>query len=90
MPKRYRRLHFGKIWFHITKKAYQIAIDKVNGRVNEIPVVEEEQWSFIEKKTATNVPNWISVIIHRSIPVKLSALEELANNLVVVLERGGR
>lgn len=63
------------------KKAYQIAIDKVNGRVNEIPVVEEEQWSFIEKKTATNVPNWISVIIHRSIPVKLSALEELANNL---------
>lgn len=63
------------------RDAYRMAINKVNERIAELPIVEEEQWSFIEKKTASTTPNWISVIIHRSIPERLRALEELANNL---------
>ncbi|MEY8593823.1 alpha-glucan family phosphorylase [Butyricimonas hominis] len=61
--------------------AYRMAVGKVNERIAELPVVEEEQWSFIEKKSASATPNWISVIIHRSIPERLRALEELTNNL---------
>lgn len=61
--------------------AYRVAVGKVNERIAELPVVEEEQWSFIEKKSASATPNWISVIIHRSIPERLRALEELTNNL---------
>ncbi|WP_303178416.1 alpha-glucan family phosphorylase [uncultured Butyricimonas sp.] len=61
--------------------AYCVAVGKVNERIAELPVVEEEQWSFIEKKSASATPNWISVIIHRSIPERLRALEELTNNL---------
>ena len=63
------------------KDAYRMATNKVNERIAELPIVEEEQWSFIEKKTASATPNWISVIIHRSIPERLRALEELAGNL---------
>lgn len=63
------------------KDAYRMATNKVNERIAELPIVEEEQWSFIEKKTASTTPNWISVIIHRSIPPSLRALEELTNNL---------
>jgi alpha-glucan phosphorylase len=63
------------------RDAYRMAINKVNERIAELPIVEEEQWSFIEKKTASTTPNWISVIIHRSIPPSLRALEELTNNL---------
>ena len=61
--------------------AYRMAVGKVNERIAELPVVEEEQWSFIEKKSASATPNWISIIIHRSIPERLRALEELTNNL---------
>ncbi|WP_065220478.1 MULTISPECIES: alpha-glucan family phosphorylase [Butyricimonas] len=63
------------------RDAYRMAANKVNERIAELPIVEEEQWSFIEKKTVSTTPNWISVIIHRSIPERLRALEELANNL---------
>lgn len=63
------------------RDAYRMAINKVNERIAELPIVEEEQWSFIEKKTVSTTPNWISVIIHRSIPPSLKALEELTNNL---------
>lgn len=63
------------------KDAYRMATNRVNERIAELPIVEEEQWSFIEKKTASTTPNWISVIIHRSIPPSLRALEELTNNL---------
>lgn len=63
------------------KEAYRLAVNKVNERIAESPVVEEEQWAFIGNKTASTTPNWISVIIHRSIPERLRTLEELANNL---------
>ena len=63
------------------RDAYRMATNKVNERIAELRIVEEEQWSFIEKKTVSTTPNWISVIIHRSIPERLRALEELANNL---------
>lgn len=72
------------LWDHLVSyywEAYRMAVQKVNERIDEIPIVEDEQWSFIEKKSVTSTPNWISVIIHRSIPERLSSLEKLANNL---------
>lgn len=63
------------------KKAYEIAIDRVNDRLKDIPANAGEQVSYIEKQLTVNNPSWISVMIHRSIPEKLMALEELSKNL---------
>ncbi|MDR0982934.1 MAG: alpha-glucan family phosphorylase [Culturomica sp.] len=63
------------------KKAYEIAMNKVNERLKDIPAGTVEQVSYIEKQYTVNDPRWVSVMINRSIPNKLMALEELAKNL---------
>ncbi len=63
------------------KRAYDMAIEQVNERLNSIPASEMNQVSYIEKQLAANNPNWTSVMIHRFIPEKLIALEELSKNL---------
>ena len=45
----------------------------------QIPINNEV--SYIEKQLSVNNPSWVSVMIHRSIPDKLIALEELCQNL---------
>lgn len=62
-------------------KAYEIALQKVEARVVDIPANESEQFAYIECQQVTASPSWVSVIIHRSTPKKLIALEELAGNL---------
>lgn len=72
------------LWDHLImyyKQAYRIALDKVNGRLKELPACMDESVSYIEKQLSVNNPRWISVLIHRSIPAKLIVLEELAKNL---------
>lgn len=63
------------------KKAYEIALNRVNDRLKDMPATVNEQVSYIEKQLSVNTPHWVSVMIHRSIPEKLIALEELAKNL---------
>ncbi|MCC8174354.1 MAG: alpha-glucan family phosphorylase [Odoribacter sp.] len=63
------------------KKAYEVAIGKVNERLKDIPTSIDDQVSYIEKQLAVNTPHWVSVMVHRSLPEKLMALEELAKNL---------
>lgn len=63
------------------KKAYDMAIDRVNDRLKDMPLNIPESVSYIEKQLTVNNPNWMSVMIHRSIPEKLLALEELSKNL---------
>lgn len=62
------------------QKAYDIALTQVSNRLKDIPVIDE-QVSYIEKQLSVNTPSWVSVMIHRSIPEKLLALEELSKNV---------
>ena len=63
-------------------EAYRTAINKVSERIKDaVPMIDGEQWAYIEKKSGMDKPNWKTVIVHRSIPEKLCALEELADNL---------
>lgn len=63
------------------KQAYDKAIERVNERLKELPLNINDSVSYIEKQLSVNNPSWISVMIHRSIPEKLIALEELSKNL---------
>lgn len=64
------------------KQAYNIAMNKVNDRLKDLPMSNLNQnISFIERQLTVNTPSWVSVMIHRAIPEKLIALEELSKNL---------
>ncbi len=64
------------------KQAYAMALDRVNERLKEMPMGDLNQnLSFIEKQLTVNNPSWVSVMIHRSIPEKLLALETISKNL---------
>ncbi|MEG2340678.1 MAG: alpha-glucan family phosphorylase [Odoribacter sp.] len=72
------------LWDHLVtyyKQAYAIALERVSGRLKDFPIRENESVSYIEKPLTVNTPSWVSVLIHRSIPEKLIALEELSKNL---------
>lgn len=62
-------------------RAYEIAVKKVSAEVGEIVINDSDQLASIEKQFVTQHPNWLSIMVHRSIPEKLIALEELAMNL---------
>ncbi len=63
------------------KKAYHIALEKVEARVTELPAPQKEQISYIGKQMAITRPTWSRVMIHRQIPESLKVLEELSKNL---------
>lgn len=63
------------------KKAATLALEKVIRRLPDIPAQVEEPTSYIEKQVSISRPSWSAVMIHRQIPSKLSALEELSKNL---------
>ena len=64
------------------KQAYSMALDQVNDRLKDLPASDlNNNFSYIEKQLTVNNPSWVSVMIHRSIPEKLIALEELSKNL---------
>ncbi|MDR0765641.1 MAG: alpha-glucan family phosphorylase, partial [Odoribacteraceae bacterium] len=62
-------------------KAYETALFTVGQQAGRFIPEDKEQLAYIEKQHATQSPGWVSVIIHRSLPEKLIALEELARNL---------
>lgn len=63
-------------------QAYSIALDKVSLRYTESDfIIEEPQNNYIPQMSQHTSPNWFNVIVHRNVPQKLHALEELANNL---------
>ncbi len=64
------------------KQAYEIALHKVNERVEDLPMIDlGKNKIFTEKKIEINQPTWMTVVIQSSIPEKLIALEELTKNL---------
>ncbi len=63
------------------KKAAALSLEKVLERLPEIPVQAEEHTSYLEKQVSISRPSWNAVMIHRRIPAKLAALEELSKNL---------
>ena len=72
------------------KQAYTIALNQVSERLKDLPANMNESVSYIEKQLTVNNPSWVSVMIHRSIPEKLIALEELSKNLWWAWNEGAR
>lgn len=63
-------------------QAYSTALEKVAERYTESDfIIEEPQNNYIPQMSQHTSPNWFNVIVHRNVPKKLHALEELANNL---------
>jgi phosphorylase/glycogen(starch) synthase len=63
------------------RKAATMALEKVANRAPELPVQSDEHASCLDKQLSISKPSWSRVMIHRHIPEKLSALEELSKNL---------
>ena len=72
------------------KQAYTIALNQVSVRLKDLPANMNESVSYIEKQLTVNNPSWVRVMIHRSIPEKLIALEELSKNLWWAWNEGAR
>ena len=62
------------------KSAYDMAIGKVIEKFGEYPLLQEEGDQSYRKQIA-NRPNWNSILVNRSLPARLSALEDLSRNL---------
>ncbi|MEG0499968.1 MAG: alpha-glucan family phosphorylase, partial [Rikenellaceae bacterium] len=63
------------------KEAYGKALGKSAKRTDNNYGYTAEPVSYIEKQLSVNEPTWVSIMIHRSIPEKLKALDELSKNL---------
>ncbi len=63
------------------QRAYTQTLLVIEKRIENLPITDMETTSYIEQDKAINTPYWRSVIVHRSTPEKLKALEELAKNL---------
>ena len=64
------------------KQAFDIAISKVDERLKDLPLNElNKKKLFSENKATINAPSWVTVMIHRSVPEKLMALETISTNL---------
>ncbi len=61
--------------------AYEMALEKVkiNYRFSHKTPIDEV--SYNEKQLEYNIPNWVSVVIHKALPEVLEPLEKLAKNL---------
>ncbi len=62
------------------KTAYDMAIDKVIEQFGAYPLLQEDGDMNYRKQIA-NRPNWNSILVNRSLPAKLSALEDISRNL---------
>ena len=62
------------------KTAYDMAIDKVIEKFGAYPLLQDEGDQSYRKQIA-NRPNWSSILVNRSLPENLSALEDISKNL---------
>lgn len=63
-------------------QAYDIALRKTENRTQLFVEKErEEEQPIIERKYELSQPQWVRVMVQKSIPQKLSALDELSKNL---------
>lgn len=62
-------------------EAFSIALRKSYVKIENGAVHNSEPIRIVDKNLQINNPTWISVMIHRSIPEKLNALDELSKNL---------
>lgn len=59
---------------------YQNIVEKINKQMKELPQTDTNA-IYLEQIKSVNQPRWKSVIVHRSTPEKLKALDILAKNL---------
>lgn len=63
-------------------KAYNIALKKVEDRTHQFMDRDrKEKLPTIDRKFRLNKPNWVRLLVQKSLPEKLSALDELSRNL---------
>ena len=62
------------------KSAYDMAIGKVIEKFGAYPLLQEDNDQSYRKQMA-NRPNWNSILVNRSLPPKLKALEVISKNL---------
>jgi len=58
--------------------AYSNALEKVPSRYNESDFISDKQIKYTPDMPQSVRPNWVNIIVHRDVPVKLKGLEELA------------
>jgi phosphorylase/glycogen(starch) synthase len=64
------------------KKAFSIALDKVDNRMEEvINQTREDLTPYINTVQLANQPVWNRIIVHKNIPQSLAPLEDLSKNL---------
>lgn len=71
------------LWKNFIKyyfKTYQNTVQKIHKKMEELPQTDTNS-IYLEQFKSVNQPRWKSVIIHRSTPPKLKALDVLAKNL---------
>lgn len=71
-------------WEHFIQyyyDAYQQVQEKIKIRAERLPKHENDTSMYLEQAQFANKPHWRGVIVHRSTPEKLKALEVLAKNL---------
>ncbi len=61
--------------------AFDISLSKASERLKVVSVSSIERLEYFECEPVINDPHWVSVVIHKSIPDKLIALEELSKNM---------
>lgn len=69
--------HLVKYYYDAYKSAYRLATD----RVKQMPIVNTESIKYLQMIKEVSSPYWRSVMVNRSVPKSLSALEELSKNL---------
>ncbi len=72
------------LWKNLVKnyiKSYELTLENIEDRIINLPHIENETSSYLEKSKIVNTPIWRNIIVHRSIPQALQPLEELAKNL---------
>ncbi len=63
------------------KKAFDISLSKASSRLKSVLISSIENSEYLENETVSNEPHWVSIVIHKSIPQSLLALEELSKNM---------
>ncbi|MFK8264985.1 alpha-glucan family phosphorylase [Capnocytophaga cynodegmi] len=72
------------LWKNLSQhyfKTYELTLTSIEDRVINLPNIDTEGSSALEKSKMVNTPVWRNIIIHRAIPKALQPLEELAKNL---------
>ena len=84
-PTRYRKLRSGSTFFAAYEQAYSEAVESSVIRTNRAVLDESnarnEQINFVRQQLFAEKPNWNRMMVDKTLPKRLHALEELSRNL---------